>query len=40
MEIELTEEEKLKVSNSEDLYHILLKILEREKGLGIDQEHF
>lgn len=40
MEIELSKEEKIEISNSEDIYQIMLKILEREKGLGIHQEHF
>ncbi len=40
MEIALTKEEKIKISNSEEIYHIMLKILEREEGLGINQEHF
>jgi len=40
MEIKLTEEEKIKISNSEELYKILLNVLEREEGLGIYQEHF
>ena len=40
MEIVLTKEERIKISNSEDIYQIMLKILEREEGLGIEQEHF
>ena len=40
MEIALTQEEKIKISNSEEIYQIMLKILEREEGLGINQEHF
>ncbi len=40
MEIKLTEAEKIKISNGQDIYQILLDILEREEGLGIHQEHF
>ncbi len=40
MEIALTQEEKVKISNSEEIYQIMLKILAREEGLGIEQEHF
>ena len=40
MEIALTQAEKIKISNSEEIYQIMLKILEREEGLGIEQEHF
>ncbi len=40
MEIALTQEEKIKISNSEEIYQIMLKILAREEGLGIEQEHF
>ncbi|MCP4761323.1 MAG: DNA repair protein [archaeon] len=36
----MTKEEKIKISNGEDLYQIMLKILEREEGLGFYQEHF
>jgi len=40
MEVQLTKEEKIKVSNSREVYQILIKILDREEGLGINQEHF
>ena len=40
MKVELTEKEKIQISNSKDLHQIMLKILEREEGLGIKQEHF
>ena len=40
MEIILTQAEKIKISNSEEIYQIMLKILEREEGLGFRQEHF
>ena len=40
MEIALTQAEKIKISNSEEIYQIMLKILAREEGLGIEQEHF
>ena len=40
MEIPLTQAEKIKISNSEEIYQIMLKILAREEGLGIEQENF
>ncbi|MFK5969551.1 MAG: hypothetical protein QM487_05450 [Candidatus Marithrix sp.] len=40
MEIALTQAERIKISNSEEIYQIMLRILTREKGLGINQEHF
>ena len=40
MEITLTQAEKIKISNSEEIYQIMLKILAREEGIGIEQEHF
>ena len=32
MEITLTQAEKIKISNSEEIYQIMLKILAREEG--------
>ena len=40
MEIKLPTEEKIRLSNSRDVHQILVKILEREEGLGFNQEHF
>ncbi len=40
MEIALTQAEKIKISDSGEIYQIMLQILEREEGLGIRQEHF
>jgi len=40
MEIILPSEDMIRLSNSRDVHHILLKILAREEGLGFHQEHF
>jgi len=40
MNIQLTEEEKIKVLNGDDLYGIMQKILLREERIDRDREHF
>ena len=40
MEIKLPTEEKIRLSNSQDVHQILVKILKREEGLSFKQEHF
>lgn len=40
MDIELTDEEKIKVLNSDDLYGIMQHILLRENKIDRDREHF
>lgn len=40
MDIKLTEEEKIKILNSEDIYRIMQKILLRENKIDQNREHF
>ncbi len=40
MDIELTEEEKIKILNSDDLYGIMQRILLRENKIDQNREHF
>ncbi|WP_422091723.1 JAB domain-containing protein [Tenacibaculum ovolyticum] len=40
MNIKLTEEEKIKILNSEDIYRIMQKILLRENKIDQNREHF
>lgn len=40
MNIQLTDDEKIKVLNGNDLYHIMQKILLREQTIDQDREHF
>jgi len=40
MDIELTEEEKIKILDGDDLYKIMQKILLRENKIDRDREHF
>jgi len=40
MNIKLTEEQKIKILNSDDVYSIMQKVLLREKKIDRDKEHF
>ncbi len=40
MQIELTKKQKIRVMNSDDLYHVMRQILLRENKIDQDQEHF
>ncbi len=40
MDIKLTEEEKIKILNSDDIYGIMQKVLLRENKIDQDREHF
>ena len=40
MEIKLTKKERIKISNTKDLYEIMCKILLREGRYGRNREHF
>jgi DNA repair protein RadC len=40
MQIELTEDQKIKIMNSDDVYQVMKKILLRENKVDQDKEHF
>jgi len=40
MKVRLTEEQKIKILNTEDLFLIMKQILMRENKIGRGQEHF
>jgi DNA repair protein RadC len=40
MQMELTEKEKIIILNSDDLYHVMRRILLRENKISQEQEHF
>lgn len=40
MNIQLTDEEKIKVLNGDDLYGIMQKVLLREEKIDRNKEHF
>ncbi|MCP5105061.1 MAG: hypothetical protein GY950_16860 [bacterium] len=40
MQMELTEKQKIRLLNSDDLYQVLRRILLRENKISREQEHF
>jgi len=40
MQMELSEKEKIIILNSDDLYHIMRRILLREHKISREQEHY